>query len=62
MSNIDAKPKTLVDFLGKGKAHGRFYSAQQIDEFIVSNREDWIIKQPSNNTCKPDSGKPSGKT
>ncbi len=62
MSNIDAKPKTLVDFLGKVKAHGRFYSAQQIDEFIVSNREDWIINQPPKNTCKPDSGKSSGRT
>ncbi len=37
----DIKPKTLVDFLGAGKAHSRFSSVEEIDAFVVGNREQW---------------------
>lgn len=38
---LSEKPKTLLDFLGSGKAYGRFLSAEEIDAFIADNREDW---------------------
>lgn len=34
-------PKNLLDFLGAGKAYSRFSSAEDIDNFIANNREDW---------------------
>ncbi len=36
----DMKPKTLVDFLGAGKARSRFSS---IDAFVAGNRELWDV-------------------
>jgi len=36
-----AKPKTLIDFLGAGKAHSRFFSVKDIDTFVNNNREVW---------------------
>jgi hypothetical protein len=39
----DMKPKTLVDFLGAGKAHNRFSSIEDIDAFVAGNRELWDI-------------------
>jgi len=38
---IKAKPKTLIDFLGAGKAHSRFSSVKEIDAFVSNNREVW---------------------
>ena len=35
--------KTLVDFLGAGKAHNRFNSVEEIDAFVESNRELWNV-------------------
>ncbi len=35
------KPKTLVDFLGAGKAFSRFASIEEIDAFVEGNRELW---------------------
>lgn len=35
------KPKTLVDFLGTGKAYSRFASIEEIDAFVAGNRELW---------------------
>ncbi len=33
--------KNLVDFLGVGKLHRRFCSAEEIDKFVLDNREIW---------------------
>ncbi len=40
-SVTDMKPKTLVDFLGAGKAYNRFSSVENIDAFVAGNRELW---------------------
>lgn len=37
----NSKPKTLIDFLGAGKAHSRFSSVKEIDAFVSNNREVW---------------------
>ena len=37
----NSKPKTLIDFLGAGKAHSRFSSVKDIDAFVSNNREVW---------------------
>lgn len=37
----NSKPKTLIDFLGAGKAHSRFSSVKKIDAFVSNNREVW---------------------
>lgn len=39
----DMKPKTLVDFLGAGKARSRFSSIEEIDAFVAGNRELWDV-------------------
>jgi hypothetical protein len=38
-----SEPKTLLDFLGAGKAHSRFSSVEEIDAFVAGNREIWIV-------------------
>lgn len=40
-TNIE-ESKTLVDFLGTGKAHNRFSSVEDIDAFVSGNREEWM--------------------
>lgn len=45
--------KNLVDFLGAGKAHRRFSSVEDIDNFIADNREIWtdfLNSLPNNST------------
>lgn len=39
----DMKQKTLVDFLGAGKAHTWFSSVEEIDAFVSGNRELWNV-------------------
>jgi len=39
---VSEQPKTLLDFLGAGKAHGRFASSEEIDDFVAGNRETWL--------------------
>lgn len=36
---LSENPKILLDFLGAGKAHGRFSSAAEIDAFVADNRK-----------------------
>ena len=42
-SVADNKQKTLVDFLGAGKAHNRFTTVEDIDAFVLDNRELWHV-------------------
>lgn len=37
------KAKTLQDFIGAGRAHSRFSSVEEVDNFISANREVWKI-------------------
>jgi hypothetical protein len=39
----DIKPKTLVDFLGAGRAHSRFSTNEDIDALVLGNRELWDV-------------------
>ena len=39
---ISEQPENLLDFLGAGKAHARFSSAEEIDKFVMDNRETWL--------------------
>lgn len=38
------KEKTLMDYLGAGKSYRRFSSVDEIDNFVVGNRETWLCK------------------
>ena len=42
-SVADNKQKTLVDFLGAGKAYNRFTTVEEIDAFVLGNRELWHV-------------------